>query len=78
MSLKIEDDCIGCSFRIRCKVIRKSVVRSFGVGNKMFDAIACDRSGEIKLVAYNDQVDRFYELVPVNRVSDSTVHGIEK
>ena len=57
-----------CSFRIRCKIIRKSVVRLFGMENKVFDAIVCDRSGEIKLVAFNEQVDLFYEMIAVNKV----------
>jgi hypothetical protein len=38
------------------------------VNNKIFDAIVCDASGEIKVVAFNDQVDRLYELFIINKV----------
>ena len=48
--------------------MKRSAVRSFGLANKVFDGIVCDRSGEIKLVAYKEQVDQFYELIAVNRV----------
>ncbi len=34
----------------------------------MFDAIVCDRKGEIKVVAFDDRVDQFYDLIPINKV----------
>ncbi len=36
--------------------------------NKVFDAVVCDASGEIKVVGFNEQVDRLYELMGANKV----------
>jgi hypothetical protein len=46
------------------------MIRYFGNNSKVFDAIVCDYSGEIKLVAFNEEVDRFYNIINVNQVND--------
>ncbi|CAF1620560.1 unnamed protein product [Rotaria magnacalcarata] len=56
------------NFRIRCKTIYKSQIRSFGTSSKVFDAIVCDLSGEIKVVAFNEDVDRLYNSVTLNQL----------
>ncbi|CAF3334255.1 unnamed protein product, partial [Rotaria sp. Silwood2] len=54
------------NFQIRCKIIHKSPIRYFGTSSKVFDAIVCDFIGEIKVVAFNDDVDRLYNSIIVN------------
>ncbi|CAF4143970.1 unnamed protein product [Rotaria sordida] len=56
------------NFRIRCKTIYKSFIRYFGTCNKVFDAIVCDMTGEIKVVAFNENVDRLYENMMIHQV----------
>ncbi|CAF2139242.1 unnamed protein product [Rotaria magnacalcarata] len=56
------------NFRIRCKTIYKSQIRSFGTSSKVFDAIVCDLSGEIKVVAFNEDVDRLYNSMTLNQL----------
>ncbi|CAF4995878.1 unnamed protein product, partial [Rotaria magnacalcarata] len=56
------------SFRIRCKTIYKSQIRSFGTSSKVFDAIVCDLSDEIKVVAFNEDVDRLYNSMTLNQL----------
>jgi hypothetical protein len=41
----------------------------FGTNSKVFDALICDDTGEIKLVAFNDEVDKFYNSINVNEVN---------
>lgn len=55
-------------FRIRCKVINISPIRFFGDRNQVFDAIVCDSNGEIKIVAFNDEVNRLYININLNQV----------
>ncbi|CAF1370081.1 unnamed protein product [Rotaria sordida] len=44
-------------FRIRCKVLYKSLIRQFGANSKMFDGIVCDMYEEIKkIIIENGQV----------------------
>ena len=57
-----------CSLRIRCKVIYVSPVRFFGETNKVFDAIVSDLNGEIKIVGFNEEVDRLYSSMVLNQV----------
>ncbi|CAM4842150.1 unnamed protein product, partial [Rotaria magnacalcarata] len=56
------------NFRIRCKTIYKSQIRSFGTSSKVFDAIVCDLSDEIKVVAFNEDVDRLYNSMTLNQL----------
>ncbi len=35
----------------------------------MFDAIVCDYSGEIKVIGFNEEVDRLYNTLIVNQVT---------
>ncbi|CAF1326236.1 unnamed protein product [Rotaria sordida] len=42
-------------FRIRCKVLYKSLIRQFGANSKMFDGIVCDMYEEIKVIAFDEQ-----------------------
>ncbi|CAF1677680.1 unnamed protein product [Rotaria magnacalcarata] len=51
------------NFRIRCKTIYKSSIRYVGTYEKVFDAIVCDSSGETKVVAFNDDVDKFFNMM---------------
>ncbi|CAF4403940.1 unnamed protein product [Rotaria sp. Silwood2] len=55
------------NFQIRCKTIHKSPIRYFGTSSKVFDAIVCDFTGEIKAVAFNEDVDRLYNSMTVNQ-----------
>ncbi|CAF4515510.1 unnamed protein product [Rotaria sp. Silwood2] len=54
------------NFQMRCKIIHKSPIRYFGTSSKVFDAIVCNFIGEIKVVAFNDDVDRLYNSIIVN------------
>ncbi|CAF4128008.1 unnamed protein product [Rotaria sordida] len=54
-------------FRIRCKVLYKSLIRQFGANSKMFDGIVCDMYEEIKVIAFDEQVDRLYNLMNINQ-----------
>jgi hypothetical protein len=36
--------------------------------NKEFDGIVCDMSGEIKFVCFNEDVDKFYDVLIENKV----------
>ncbi|CAF4395330.1 unnamed protein product, partial [Rotaria sp. Silwood2] len=56
------------NFRIRSKIIYKSPIRFFGTSGKVFDAIVCDFTGEIKIVAFNEDVDRLYNNMIVHQV----------
>ncbi|CAF1174720.1 unnamed protein product [Adineta steineri] len=53
------------SFQIRCKVISLSTVQNFGA-NKVIDGIVCDKSGEIKIVAFNEQANRALQNMKIN------------
>ena len=44
-------------FYIRCEIIFKSSLCHYSLNGKAFDAIAWDSSGEIKLVALNEQTN---------------------
>ena len=55
-------------FIIRGLVTYRSSVRVFGDINKIFDATICDASGEIKLVAFNEEADRLHSNFILNKV----------
>ena len=46
----------------------RSRIRHFGINNKVFDGIVCDMNAEIKVVAFNEEVDRLYNLMNLNQV----------
>ncbi|CAF4353779.1 unnamed protein product, partial [Rotaria magnacalcarata] len=52
---------------IHCKVVYKSALRHFSTNGKVFDALVCDLSGEIKFVAFNDEADRFNNIIVLNQ-----------
>ncbi|CAF2160488.1 unnamed protein product [Rotaria magnacalcarata] len=54
-------------FCIRCKIIYISPIRYFVTNNKVFDAIVCDSDDEIKVVGFNDEVERIYHLMLLNK-----------
>ncbi|CAF2680533.1 unnamed protein product [Rotaria sp. Silwood2] len=54
------------NFQIRCKVISISSIRRFG-SNKVFDGIVCDTTAEIKIVAFNEEVDHLYDSININQ-----------
>ncbi|CAF3352391.1 unnamed protein product [Rotaria sp. Silwood2] len=54
------------TFRIRCQIVNISPIRHFGSNNKVFDGIICDQDGKIKVVAFNEEVDRFYDQMNLN------------
>ncbi|CAF1380194.1 unnamed protein product [Adineta ricciae] len=54
-------------FRIRGKTIFRSSIRHYGTSGRVFDAIVCDRNGEIKVVVFNDDIDRTHPLMELNR-----------
>ncbi|CAF1413702.1 unnamed protein product [Adineta steineri] len=53
------------NFLIRGKVIYISSIRYFGTNNKVFDGIICDLTSEIKVVGFNEQVDRLYNHMKI-------------
>ncbi|CAF3889034.1 unnamed protein product [Rotaria magnacalcarata] len=55
------------TFRFHCKVIYISPIRTFGQGCRIFDAIVCDMNDEIKVLAFNDEIDRFYDSISLNK-----------
>ncbi|CAF1427877.1 unnamed protein product [Rotaria sordida] len=55
------------NFRIRGKIIYISPIRFFGTNGKVFDAIVCDLDGEIKIAAFNEEVDRLYGCMFLNQ-----------
>ncbi|CAF5229470.1 unnamed protein product, partial [Rotaria magnacalcarata] len=61
-------------FRIRCKTIYKSSIRYVGTYEKVFDAIVCDSSGETKVVAFNDDVDKFFNMMTMKEVKYACSH----
>ncbi|CAF3836019.1 unnamed protein product [Rotaria magnacalcarata] len=42
-------------------------IRTFGQGFKRFDAIVCDLKDEIKILAFNEEVDCFYDSMNSNK-----------
>ena len=56
---------------IRARVTQKSNVRTWsnsrGEG-KLFNMNLLDESGEIRATAFKEQVDKFYEMIDVNKV----------
>ncbi|CAF1282440.1 unnamed protein product [Adineta steineri] len=56
---------LSFSFQIRCKVISISTVQNFGA-NKVIDGIVCDKSGEIKIVAFHEQANRALQNMKIN------------
>lgn len=58
-------------WRIRARVTMKSNIRTWsnsrGEG-RLFNVNLLDSSGEIRLTGFNDQVDKFYSLLEVNKV----------
>lgn len=60
---------VKVNFRIRCKVLSQASIRYFGT-NKVFDAIVCDETGEIKIAGFNESTDRFLPLISINQVND--------
>ena len=60
---------------IRARVSQKSSIRTWsnsrGEG-KLFSMNLIDESGEIKATAFKEQVDKYYEMVEMNKVSSSS------
>lgn len=56
---------------IKARIMSKSIVRSWsnakGEG-KLFSFDMCDESGEIRATAFREQVDKFYEMLEVDKV----------
>ena len=57
---------------IKARVTSKSAVRTWsnsrGEG-KLFSINLLDDSGEIKATAFRDQVDKYYDMIELNKVS---------
>ncbi|CAF2073335.1 unnamed protein product [Rotaria magnacalcarata] len=53
-------------FHIRCKTIYKTAIQYIGSNEKLFYATICDSSSEIKVVAFNEEVDSFYNIMITN------------
>ncbi len=49
-------------------MIQKSSIQFSQTNKKVFDAIVCDETEEIKVIAFNGQVDRLYELMIFNNL----------
>lgn len=58
-------------WKIRARVSCKSAIRNWsnsrGEG-KLFNMTVIDESGEIRITAFNDAVDKFYKFIEVNKV----------
>lgn len=58
-------------WKIRARVTQKSGIRTWsnsrGEG-KLFSVTLTDDSAEIRATGFNDAVDKFYELLEVNKV----------
>lgn len=56
---------------IRARVIAKSALRTYsnakGEG-KLFNFDMCDESGEIRATAFNQQADKFYDMIEIDKV----------
>ncbi|CAM4859516.1 unnamed protein product [Rotaria socialis] len=50
------------------QIIIKSALRHFSTNGKVFDALVSDLSGEIKTVAFNDEADRFNNIIVLNQI----------
>ena len=53
-------------FRIHGKVTYRSRIRYFGANGGVFVRVLCDQKGEVKTVAFNDDVDRIHHLMNLN------------
>ena len=62
-----------CRWRIRARVTQKSDIRSWsnsrGEG-RLFSMSLIDESGEIRATGFTDVVDKFYNMLEVNKVGD--------
>lgn len=68
----------GCRWRIRARVTQKSSIRTWsnsrGEG-RLFNVNFLDESGEIRATGFNEAVDKFYDMLEVNKVSSQRVWG---
>lgn len=59
---------------IRARVNQKSAVRTWsnsrGEG-KLFSFVVADESGEVKVTAFRDEVDKYFDLIEINKVRDT-------
>ncbi|KAK4472002.1 hypothetical protein MN116_005379 [Schistosoma mekongi] len=56
---------------IRARVSQKSAIRTWskqGRDGKLFNFTLVDESGEIRVTAFNAEVDKFYDMIEVNKV----------
>lgn len=49
-------------------MIHLSTIKSFGTNRKVFDAIVCDLNSEIKVVVFDEEVERLYHMMIVKQV----------
>jgi len=49
-------------------VIQKSSIRLFSSNGKALEAAVIDETGELKIVAFNEQLERFYNNLQINKV----------
>ncbi len=58
---------------IKARVTQKSAIRTWsnsrGEG-KLFNMNLLDESGEIRATAFKDEVDKYYDMIEVNKVRD--------
>ncbi|TPP58083.1 Replication protein A DNA-binding subunit [Fasciola gigantica] len=56
---------------VRARVAQKSAIRTWskqGRDGKLFSFVLVDESGEIRVTAFNAEVDRFFDMIEVNKV----------
>ncbi|XP_026492335.2 replication protein A 70 kDa DNA-binding subunit-like [Vanessa tameamea] len=55
---------------IKARVVKKTEVKTYGKSNngKYFNLVLCDDGGEIAATAFNDDCDKFYNKIEVDRV----------
>ena len=80
--IKLTTSCARADrWTIRARVSQKSNVRTWsnsrGEG-KLFSMNLIDESGEIRCTLFKESVDRFYELVQVNKVRTRTAAAMQK
>ena len=56
---------------IRARVTQKQAIKNYtnarGAG-KLFNMVLTDESGDIRCTGFNDQVDKFYDMIEMNKV----------
>ena len=73
--------CLHFRWVIKARVTNKSSIRTWsnsrGEG-KLFNFDLLDESGEIRCTAFRDQVDKFYDMIEVQKIVFTSMEKIGK